>query len=177
MDTKFKDANRMVNMIRIMGSAFSYAIQDMNDYLKANNLQLTGREKQLYNMLKQSVHRVIYLLYDLEEEAFKELEKADDFNDCSLAYQDAAHMYWYLMLLIVDRAGTDSLSDLRMKAIADKIKEYKSILKIPKLKWVEKIAFCQVEKSINENKYTEDQLKNLLQYECSDKEDKGKVPG
>lgn len=176
-ETKFRDANRLSNMVRIMGTAFSYAIQDLEDHLKSQNLQLSGKEKHLYSMLKQSVRRTSFLLADLEDEAFKELEKDPDFNDCSLAYQDAAHMYWYLMLLIVDRSGTDSLSDLRMKAIADKIKEYKSILKIPKLKWAEKIAFCQVEKTINENRYTEDQLKNVLQYEHPDKEDKGKVPG
>ena len=95
-------------------------------------------------------------------------------EDARLAYEDATHIYWALFMTLVDRGGTDNLSDLRFKALIDIIGKYESILHLPGLDTAYHCAFAQVSKAIQEGKYSKEDFKNLLKvHENGTEETKG----
>lgn len=166
------DGNRLTTLTYMMAGCLGYSIENLQRYLDNHNLNLAGKDKYYFNQLKQALTRVNYILKNLENEAFKIIGTD---NDAVLAYEDGTHIYWYLFLLIVDRGGTDRLYDLRLQAICSEIEKLKSLLHIPGLDIAKKMAFAQVINAMEDNQYSEEDLKNLLQYENQNKFRKRKV--
>lgn len=171
-ETLKRDANRYVTLTYMVSGCLGYAIENMENLLERSSLKLAGKDKYLFNRLKPALKRVQFLLQDLENESMKVMTQ-DPSGDDVLAYEDAVHIYWYMFLLLVDRGGTDSKYDLRLKALCDMIEKYKSLLDIPGMALARFAAFNQVEKAIEEGKYSTNDYKNLLEYESKDKTSKG----
>lgn len=169
-------ANRLTTLTYLIAGCLGYAIEDMERYLLQSKLVLAGRDKYLFNQLKPALNRVKYILNELEDYSIRVLENDPD-EDGVLSREDSVHIYWYLFLLIVDRSGTDGLYDLRVKAFCDMIRKYKSLLNLPSMELTYFTAFNQVEKAIQEGKYSLDDFKNLLVYEDQPKETESEVSG
>lgn len=163
MKNSLKNANRLTTLTYMMAGCLGYAIEDMQKYIEGNNLVMKGRDKHIFNQLKQALNRVKFLLNDLENEAFKVMASDDDPDEATLSYEDATHIYWYLFLLMVDRGGTDNIYDLRLMALCDLIAQYKSQLDLPNLPITRWVAFNQVNKALKEGKYSKETLKKLLE--------------
>lgn len=171
-DTLKRDANRYVTLTYMISGCLGYAIENMEDLLQRSRLKLAGKDKYIFNQLKPAIKRVKFLLQDLENEAVKVMSE-DKEEDAILSYEDAVHIYWYMFLLMVDRGGTDNKYDLRLKAFCDMIEKYKSLLHIPGMKLARFAAFNQVDKAIEEGRYSSNDFKNLLEHEDRDQTNQG----
>lgn len=163
-DTLKRDANRYVTLTYMISGCLGYAIENMESLLKRSNLRLAGKDKYLFNQLKFALKRVQFLLQDLENESMKVMMEDKD-GDAVLSYEDTVHIYWYMFLLMIDRGGTDSKYDLRLKALCDMIEKYKSLLGMPGMALARFAAFNQVDKAIEEGKYSANDFKKLLEHE------------
>ena len=173
MESKLKkEANRQVTLTYMIAGCLGYSIENMFKFLERFNMVLAGKDKYIFNQLRPALKRVQFLLQDLENESLKVMSQ-DDTGEDLLSYEDAVHIYWYMFLLMVDRGGTDGKYDLRLKALCDKLERYKSLLHLPGMETARFMAFNQVDKAIDEGKYTTDDYKHLLEYESQDKTSKG----
>lgn len=167
-----RDANRMVSLTYMVSSCLGFSIEGMDKYLRMYNLHLAGRDKQLFNRIQAQIKQLKSNLNLLEELAFGVMGKNEE---DTLAYEDSIHIYWAAFLILVDRAGTDELCDLRFKALIDLIRKYKSHLQLPGVEMAYEMAFMQVENAIKEGKYSKSDFKHLLEVpnENRTKETKG----
>lgn len=168
---EFKKASQLTALTYMVAGCLNYSIEDLNRYLDSTNLHISGPEKMLFNRIKTQIHQLQSNLYTLEGLVFKVMAKDEAGK---LAYEDATHIYWAAFLLLLDRGGTDSLCDLRLMALVDKLSIYKSLLKLPGMKLAYQAAFAQVTHAINRGEFSKEDFKNLLEvYEDGIKETQG----
>lgn len=157
---EFKKASQLTALTYMVAGCLNYSIENLNKYLDAKNLHISGPEKMLFNRIKSQISQLQSNLYTLEGMAFKVMAKDEEGK---LAYEDATHIYWAAFLLLLDRGGTDSLCDLRLMALVDKLSVYKSLLKLPGIKLAYQTAFAQVTKAISKGKFSKEDFKDLLE--------------
>lgn len=165
---KIFNANRITSLTYLIAGCLGFSIDNLNEYLLKSNLKLSGEDKRLFNRISSQISQLKTNLDTLERLAFGVMDE-----EGGLAYEDATHIYWALFLLIIDKAGTDNLYDLRSKALFDVIDKYKSRLNIPGMRLAYHTAFAQVNKAISEGKYNKEDFEKLLEYECRDKQVEG----
>lgn len=158
-EEQIRDANRLSALAYMVSACLNFSIENLNRQLDLCNLKLVGRDKMLFNRIHTQVEQLQQNLKTLEELAFGVMKD----EEARLSYEDATHIYWALFMTLVDRGGTDNLSDLRFKAMLDMIGKYKSLLHLPGLDIVYRCAVAQVSKAIQEGKYTKEDFKNLLE--------------
>ena len=169
------DANRLSSLTYMISACLVYSIDGLFDYLAKANLRLAGRDKMLFNRVKEQIGQLQGNLKILEDLAFNVMGNDDE---AKLAYEDAVHIYWVIFLVLVDRGGSDELCDLRFKALVDIIGKYESLLHLPGLDRAYFAAFAQVSKAIQEGKYSKEDFKNLLKvHEDRTEETEGEILG
>lgn len=169
-EEQIMNTNRLSSLTYMISACLEFSIQNLNHQLDLCNLKLVGRDKMLFNRIHAQVEQLQQNLKTLEELAFGVMKD----EEARLSYEDATHIYWALFMTLVDRGGTDNLSDLRFKAMLDMIGKYKSLLHLPGLDIAYHCAFAQVSKAIQEGKYSKEDFKNLLKvHEDGTEETKG----
>lgn len=167
------DANRLSSLTYMISACLVYSIDGLFDYLAKANLRLAGRDKMLFNRVKEQIGQLQGNLKILEDLTFNVMGNDDE---AKLAYEDAVHIYWVIFLVLVDRGGSDELCDLRFKALVDIIGKYESLLHLPGLDRAYFAAFAQVSKAIQEGKYSKEDFKNLLKvHEDRTEETEGEI--
>lgn len=167
------NANRLSSLTYMVAACLNFSIENLNRQLRLCNLQLAGRDKMLFNRVKEQIGQLQGNLKILEDLAFNVMGNDDE---AKLAYEDAVHIYWVTFLVLVDRGGSDELCDLRFKALVDIIGKYESLLHLPGLDRAYFAAFAQVSKAIQEGKYSKEDFKNLLKvHEDRTEETEGEI--
>lgn len=158
-EEQIMNTNRLSSLTYMISACLEFSIQNLNRQLDLCNLRLVGRDKMVFNRVRSQIEQLQSNLKLLEDLAFGVMKD----EEARLSYEDATHIYWALFMTLVDRGGTDNLSDLRFKAMLDMIGKYKSLLHLPGLDIAYRCAVAQVSKAIQEGKYTKEDFKNLLE--------------
>lgn len=158
-EEQIMNTNRLSSLTYMISACLEFSIQNLNRQLDLCNLRLVGRDKMVFNRVRSQIEQLQSNLKLLEDLAFGVMKD----EDARLAYEDATHIYWAAFLLLLDRGGTDSLCDLRLMALVDKLSIYKSLLKLPGMKLAYQAAFAQVTKAISKGKFSKEDFKDLLE--------------
>lgn len=136
LDAARKDANRKVNLTYLIAGAYVQALEITNQAMDWSSLELVFRDKKLTKEIQQLSKRLMYLIDELQKGSVLCMEEDD-----TLVHEDTLHMFFALFMAIVDRAGIDEFSDLRLLNMYNIITSYKSNVKFNFMKLKEKIAF------------------------------------
>ena len=172
---ELKNANRLTSLTYMVAACLNFSIEELNHFLSKTNLELHGKDKQLFNYIKSQLNKLKFALKDLENLAFKGMGEDEE---AKLSYEDAIHIYWAAFITLIDRGGIDNLCDIRLMALVDKISRYESLLNFPDMATIYNMAFMQIRDAIESGKYSKEDFKSLLKvkesiYESKIEETKG----
>lgn len=85
-EEEFKKASQLTALTYMVAGCLNYSIENLNKYLDAKNLHISGSEKMLFNRIKSQISQLQSNLYTLEGMAFKVMAKDEEGK---LAYQTA----------------------------------------------------------------------------------------
>ena len=131
-----KDANRKVNLTYLVAGAYVQSLEIANKAMDWSSLELVQRDKKLTKEIAQLSKRLMYLIDELQKGSVLCMGEED-----TIVHEDTLHMFFALFMAIVDRAGIDEFSDLRLLNMYNIITSYKSRVKFNFMEVKEKIAF------------------------------------
>lgn len=114
-----KDANRKVNLTYLLAGAYSQALDIATEAMDSATLELRYRDKKITNEIKQLTKRLSHLIEDLQEDSVLVLPE-----DESLTHENTIHMMFALFMAIVESAGIDKYSDLRVYNMYNIVSKY-----------------------------------------------------
>lgn len=131
-----KDANRKVNLTYLVAGSYVQALEMANKAMDWSSLELVARDRKITKEIRQLSKRLMYLIDELQRGSILRME-----NEDTLVYEDTLHMFFALFMAIVDRAGIDEFSNLRLLNMYNIITSYKSNVKFNFMELKEKMAF------------------------------------
>lgn len=152
--------NRRVNVLYLLLGAVDYAIDDLNEQLMINKLELFHNDKVLLKNIISTSKSLQNGIHKLQENSVYQSQTMGE--EDKAVYEDSAYRLYSIILAIIDRAGNDDLSDLRLYSLTKFILGFKSLLEMPKLNFIFKSAFTEISQNISNGKYSIEDLKNLL---------------
>lgn len=145
-DAARKDANRKVNLTYLIAGAYVQALEIANQAMDWSSLELVHRDKKLTKEIQQISKRLMYLIEELQKGSVLCMGEDD-----TLVHEDTLHRFFALFMAIVDRAGIDKFSDLRLLNMYNIITSYKSNVKFNFMDLKEKIAFQYLRDKIDKD--------------------------
>ena len=76
-EEEFKKASQLTALTYMVAGCLNYSIENLNKYLDAKNLHISGPEKMLFNRIKSQISQLQSNLYTLEGMAFKVIQCAN----------------------------------------------------------------------------------------------------
>lgn len=160
-----KEINQQVNLTYIIATLFGESCQVTENSLKSCGATLDFQNKQLLNMLKKDVNHVQYLIKRLHEASIFSHEADEDAAD---SHDEAVGIYYSLFMAMVEVIGTDKNHRLRAYYLFKVLRKFKRLIKFANADIRVEYAFTALEREIHSNKYTIDELKNVLLEDESD---------
>ena len=137
------DANRMVNISYLIAGAYAQSLEDMSLLLNWADLDLRYNDKFLINQLSKLTKQLLHLIDKLQMESVLTMGGEDQ-----AIHEDTYHRFYAIFMAIIDRAGFDSLADLRLLSIYNNITRYKSLVNIPLMETKDRNAWWSLRDKI-----------------------------
>lgn len=153
-----KDANRKVNLTYLLAGAYFQSLEMANEAMDAAVLELRHSDKKITNEIRQLTKRLIYLIDQLQNGSVLELSDSE-----ALTHENTIHMFFALFMGIIEAAGIDKYSDLRVYQMYNMISKYPKRVNFKFLQTKEHMAFNFVKERIaNDQNISEDSEGNIL---------------
>lgn len=158
LDHARAEANRKVNLTYLVAGAYVQSLEITNDALDWAGLELIHKDKQLVKQIKQASEKLIWLIEKLQENSVLPMDEEDN-----LVHENTLHMFFATFMAIVESAGTDKYSDLRLYNLYNVIRRYPKKINFNFFKMKDNIAFDHIRQKISiDPNVMEDSEGNIL---------------
>ena len=164
--------NTQINLAYIFAGCMCKACEDMNTMLR-----------KIFQDLKYDNKYQVNRILKISESLIKEIDKLHDlsiFKQCTnedqYVFENDVYQYYVLLMNLIEIAGADNCSELRIYALNNFLKTIEHKIEFPIMEIRERMAFFGTKDRIEKGEWSDEDLEDSLKLKFIEDEEESETP-